>query len=98
MSIQFDTLVVRAENHISAMLGKDAVILNATQGKYYGLNPVGARVWELIEKPAAIREILHTLLEEYEVESERCQADLFALIEQMQAAGLVELSSTTQSV
>ena len=72
-------------------MGPEQAILQLDSGKYYGLNPVGARVWQLLAQPHQVSEVLTTLLAEYDVPADRCRADLFALLQKLQAAGLVEV-------
>ena len=80
---------VAAPDQVSSDLDGDAVILNLNSGVYFGLNPVGARVWELLQQPRTIDEICGAVRQEFEVEPERCQRDLINLIEQMRTQGLV---------
>lgn len=86
-----DSTVVVAEGQISCELDGEAAILNLKSGVYYGLDEVGARVWSLLQEPKAIREVLEVLLEEYEVEAERCIDDLLALLGSLADEGLVEV-------
>ena len=53
------------------------------------MNPVAARVWELIQEPAALSQICATIEDEYEVDREQCYRDLFNLIHKLADAGLV---------
>lgn len=71
--------------------GGEAAILNVKTGVYYGLNPVGVRVWKLIQQPHRVDEIRETLLGEYDVDPRRCEADLLELLEKFLAAGLIEV-------
>ncbi|MBF2017503.1 MAG: lasso peptide biosynthesis PqqD family chaperone [Rivularia sp. T60_A2020_040] len=89
------SLVVAAPDQISSDLGGEAVILNMKTGVYHGLNEVGARVWDLIEQPKAVKEIKQTLLEEYEVEAEACTNDLFSLLNNLKTAGLIQVINET---
>jgi hypothetical protein len=70
----------------------EAVILNTEHGVYYGLDEVGARVWELLREPRRIAELRDQLLAEYAVESAKCDADLQALLSELVDAGLVEVN------
>ncbi len=84
-----DTVVVRAEGQVSSTLSGEEVILNLENGVYYGLDEIGARVWSLIETPHAVAEICDAILDEYEVERERCEADVIALLQDMDKEHLV---------
>jgi hypothetical protein len=87
-----DTSVVAASgNQISSNLSDEFVILNLKTGVYYGLDKVGARVWTLIQEPKTLVEIRDVILDEYEVEPERCANDLQVLLQDMAAKGLIEV-------
>ena len=76
---------------MSCLLGDEVTILQMPTGFYYGLDPVGTRVWNLIRQPRAIVDILETLLAEYEVEPANCEADLLALLENLRKENLIEV-------
>lgn len=86
-----DRTVVRASsNQVSSTLGDEAVVLNFENGVYYGLNPVSARIMELLAEPRTVADIHRTLLDEYEVEADRCRQDLLKLLEQLKEHELIE--------
>jgi len=87
--------VVAVKDQVSADLAGEAVILNLKSGVYYGLNPVGARIWQLIQEPKAVTTIRDSLLEEYEVKTDICERDLLALLRELAAVGLVEVKHET---
>ncbi len=85
--------IVVADTPVSADLAGEAVILDPDSGMYYGLNEVGARVWDLIQEPRMVSEIRDTLLAEYDVEPDRCKQDLFALLKDLANKGLVKIDN-----
>lgn len=54
-------------------VGEEIVILDLAGGSYFGLDPVGARIWELMGEGRTLAEISATMLEEYEVTAEQLQ-------------------------
>ena len=90
-SLTLDSSVVAAKEQVSSNLADEAVILGLKKGVYYGLNPVGATVWNLIQKPRRVDKIRDTLLKEYEIDAERCERDLMALLKELSSEGLVEI-------
>ena len=76
---------------VSCDLNAEAVVLNLRSGTYYGLDPVGARIWNLIQTPRTVQEIRDILLQDYEVEPDRCEGDLVALLEKLANEGLVDV-------
>jgi hypothetical protein len=85
------TVVVAAKDQVSCDLAGEAAILNIKSGVYYGLDPVGARIWKLMQEPRAVGDIQDTITGEYDVEPERCANDLFVLLEKLLAEGLIEV-------
>jgi hypothetical protein len=85
------SVVVAAKEQVSCELGGEAAILGLANGIYYGLDLIGAKVWTLLQQSRSIDEIRDALLREYEVEPERCQSDLLALLERLRAEGLIEV-------
>jgi len=83
MELSLNSTVVVAKDVVSCDLVEEAALLNLKDGVYYGLNPVGARIWNLIQKPRKVGEILEILLDEYDVDRDTCQNDLFELLEQL---------------
>jgi hypothetical protein len=90
-NIHDGAVVFAVKDQVSTSLEEEAVILNLKDGVYYGLNPVGARIWDLLQEPRTVREILNILLEEYEVEPQRCGQDLLNLLKELAAKKLIEV-------
>ena len=89
------SVVVAARDQLSCDLAGEAAILNLKNGTYYGLDPVGARVWSLIQTPRTVGDIRDAILDEYDVEADRCERDLVALLRQLSAAQLIEVNDET---
>jgi hypothetical protein len=79
------TSVVAAKEQVSSDLAGEAVILDLKSGVYYGLNSVGASIWNLIQEPRTINEVRDAILAQYEVEPEQCDRDIKALLEELEA-------------
>jgi len=89
--ISVNSIVVASGDQVSSDLGEEAVILGLKTGVYYGLNPVGARIWSLVQQPRTVENIRDTVLAEYEVEPERCERDLLELLQVLLGKGLIDL-------
>jgi hypothetical protein len=73
-------------------LDGEAVLLNLQTGKYFGLDAIGTRIWNLIGELGTLPAVYRKMLEEYDVDAERLKADLLALIDQLAARGLIQLT------
>jgi hypothetical protein len=87
-----EATVVVSREQVSSNLGGEAAILNLKDGVYYGLDPVGARVWALIQQPRTIAELRNILAAEYDVAMPRLEADLFELLSNLASKELVEVA------
>lgn len=83
--------IVAADNLVSCDLADETALLHFPSGIYYGLNPVGRYVWNLIQTPKSFDELRDAVVKEYDVERERCERDLLALLEELSAARLIDL-------
>lgn len=70
-------------------VGDETVILDLASGTYFGLDPVGARIWQLMGDDRSLAEICATMLEEYEVEREQLETDVLRLTGELLERGLV---------
>lgn len=77
------------DTQVSCTVEGETVILNLADGRYYGLEPVGARIWELIQEPHTLSEIVTTLTGEYEISPEDCQRDVEAFLDRLAAQKLI---------
>jgi len=84
--------VVAARQQISCDLADEVAILNLESGVYYGLDAMGALIWNLIQQPRTMGAIRDALLDEYDVDPERCEGDLRAFLTELASAGLVEVT------
>ncbi len=85
------SIVVAAREQVSCDLAGEAAILNVASGVYYGLDPVGARIWGLLQQPRRVVELRDAVTREYDVEPERCERDILALLERLLLEGLIEV-------
>ncbi|MBZ5608972.1 MAG: PqqD family peptide modification chaperone [Acidobacteriia bacterium] len=87
---------VTAEQVACDMKG-ELLILQTASGIYYGLDPVGRRVWSLMEEPRRVGAIRDVILDEYQVDREKCTRDLLDLLEKLASKRLVEVKSAPAS-
>jgi hypothetical protein len=95
MNLTLDTVVVASKDQLASNLAGETVILGLSKGRYYGVDAVGARVWQLIQTPARIAALKAAILSEYDVTPGACEADLLKLLERMIEEGLLEVGSAS---
>lgn len=90
--IQLETRVVRVPQQTSGQVDGQVVLLSLESGHYYGMNEHGSRVWELIEEPRAVSEVVARLLGEFDVPRERCEAEVLSFLNALRADRLVQVA------
>lgn len=71
----------------------EIVLLNLQSGVYYGLDPVGSRMWQLLMEQRPLDDVCSVMLEEYDVAAEVLRADLSRLVDELSSKGLVTVLS-----
>jgi Coenzyme PQQ synthesis protein D (PqqD) len=94
ISITLDTVVSRAGETLYARAGTDeAVMMSVAAGRYYGLNAVASRIWELLERPMTIAELCARLCEEFEVDAKTCEAEVVNFVNELIDNGIVHAAA-----
>lgn len=91
-----DTLVQATDTHVSSDLAGEEVILNLSNGVYYGLNPVGSQIWTLIQTPQSVADLCAALQDTYsDVDPDVLARDVSALLVELHEAELLAVVGET---
>lgn len=93
MEVSFDMKLTTPSYVVTRRLDDELVLLNLQNECYFGLDPVGARMWEVLASSASIEAALGPLLAEYDVDESRLRTDVKDLLNRLVDNGLVELES-----
>ena len=94
MELSGSTVVTVNNDYVYCKVEDEMVLLGMEDGIYYGLNPVGAFIWEQIKEPKTIDQIRDAILGEYDVEKGECERDLFELLKELTEKGMVEVKKS----
>ncbi len=78
-----------AEHVLSQELEGETVLLNLETERYFGLDRIGTRFWQLLTEHGSPETIVTQMLEEFEVDEATLRADVDRLLESLESAGLV---------
>ena len=81
---------IRSSKTISGRLHDEMVMMDLEQGKYFSLNPVATRIWDLLEESLTVEELCGRLKEEYDVDAGRCLEEVSEHLREMVRLGLVQ--------
>ena len=85
------TLVTQGDKQIATELDNMVVMMSVEQGKYYGLDSVGSRIWNLLEQPRRVMEVCAIIQDEFAVERETCERDVLEFIDRLVAVNLLKV-------
>ena len=89
MKLPITAPLVRNGSAVFTELDDQVVMLDTEGGKYYELDPVGSRIWVLLEGEPSMAELRDALVAEFEVDAETCRNDLADFLEKLVELGLV---------
>lgn len=85
------SFIVRNSQMVTSNIDGEIVMMSVENGEYYGLDEIGSRIWELLEKPIVVDNLIITLLNEFEVEHHQCYADTLDFLNDLFEKNLVNV-------
>ena len=89
--LSLDTVLARSADPLTAEVDDELVMLDPRDSVYYGLNAVGRRIWELLERPQSVATLCATLQDQFDELPETCHAEVLSFLERLSDARLAEL-------
>lgn len=89
--ILLNKLITQGKGNIISDMGGEKVMLSVRNGKYYNLGEMGGVIWDLIEKPLSVTELVAVLRSKYEVEQSTCEEQVISFLELLLEEGLIEV-------
>jgi hypothetical protein len=74
---------------MARQVGEETVILDLASGTYFGLDLVGARIWQLMGEDKTLAEVCAAMIAEYEVSRGDIERDVLSLAEDLRARQLI---------
>lgn len=75
---------------LSSKIDEEVVLMSIKADSYFGLDPIGSHIWELLSiKPATLNELVQVLMDEYDIDKEICLKDVQAFVDTMSERKLI---------
>ena len=94
MLIELSTTVMQSKDQVSCNLNDEVAILNLKSTLYFGLDEVGAYIWQALVEPRAVSELCKAVLDRFDVDEARCRTDVLEFLTELDQAGLIEFVSS----
>lgn len=82
-TLSSESIVSRNRDLVTSDIDGEVVMMSIEKGNYYGMDLIGSRIWELIEQPVMVSDLIGTLIEEFEVTREICEKDVVTFLSEM---------------
>jgi hypothetical protein len=93
-SITATSTLTIPDHVLSRRVGEETVLLSLVDERYYGLDGVGTRLWEIVGERTTFGATVEALLAEYDVERDVLTRDLTAVVLDLRANGLLIVDAT----
>ena len=89
--MELESVVARNNELLSAPVDREIVFLNTGIDSYVALDEIGRRIWDLLERPRPIAELVSELELEYSGSSETIASDVIAFLEELEDDEMVRI-------
>jgi len=90
--IEQKQLIGQVDGHIVSDMNGEKVMLSVENGKYYNLGRTGGDIWELINSPKTLEDLVLCLTDKYDVSFDECEIQVEQFLEMLWNEGLVKLT------
>lgn len=89
MTAALDQVVRIPDDVIFRELQGEAVLLNLASSTYFGLDPIGTRIWQLCEAHGSLRTVYEAMQLEFDAPEHALRTDLLTFIDELLSKGLL---------
>jgi hypothetical protein len=85
------SVITRSCELVSSDIDGEVVMMSIENGKYYGLDKVGSRIWELLEDQFLVSDLIDKLLGEFAVDRDTCEKDVMFFLQKLAGDNMLEI-------
>jgi hypothetical protein len=90
--LNLDRVVQRDPDVLSGEADRDLVMVSIANGLYYGVSDVAREIWEAIEVPKKIGDLVDDLVATYNIDRTTCEQETLSFLEDLRTEGLLKVS------
>jgi hypothetical protein len=83
------TKISRAPEQVSGDIDGQVVLLSMENEKYFKFNEVGSRIWELMENPITVGDIIAKLRTEFDVPEDKVEIQVVGFLKQLKRINML---------
>ncbi len=89
IEVKLSTVLTKQKELLKSSVDDETILLSIANSKYYGMDSIASRVWELLDGKLSVQEIVTSLLAEFEVSPVECEQDVFAFLKHLLTENLI---------
>ena len=86
-------MITKSTQILSSTIDDEVVMMSSEKGMYYNLDPIGSRIWALLDIPQTLESLCAQLMTEYDIDQATCQQETEEFIQSLAERGLVQISA-----
>jgi len=95
--LNLDCIVQRDPDVIAAEADQDLVMVSIANGFYYGVSDVAREIWDAIERPKKISDLIDDLAATYNIDRSTCEEETLSFLEHLLSEQLLQVKNGTSS-
>jgi len=89
--LTLNSVIQRDPEVIFSEADQDLIMVSIATGSYYGLSDVAREIWDAIERPKKVSDLIDSLTASYDVDSSLCEEQTLSFLETLLDEGLVQV-------
>jgi len=85
------SIIQRDPEVIAAEADQDLIMVSIASGYYYGISNVAREIWDAIESPKRISDLIQDLTTTYNIDQTSCEDQTLSFLETLLKEGLVRV-------
>jgi len=90
--LNLNCVVHRDPDVIAAEADRDLVMVSIANGLYYGVSDVAREIWEAIERPKKVSDLVDDLAGTFNIDRTTCEQETLSFLEDLRTEGLLKVS------
>ncbi len=95
--LTLNSIIQRDSEIIAAEADQDLIMVSIATGYYYGVADVAREIWEAIERPKRVSDLINDLTASYHVDSSLCEDETLSFLETLLDEGLLQVKDGSHS-
>jgi Coenzyme PQQ synthesis protein D (PqqD) len=95
--LTLDCVVQRDHDVVAAEADQDVVMVSIPNGLYYAVSDIAREIWETIDHPKKISDLIDDLAAIYNVDRQLCEEETLSFLEDLRSEGLLQVRDGTSS-